>query len=73
MVRMLLGMEVTPDTPDDDLDLYDAAAAIPAGTAAAVVVLEHLWAIPLRDAIRRPAGTPPPRSGSTRSTSPSWA
>ena len=32
MVRMLLGMDVTADTPADDLDLYDAAAAIPPGT-----------------------------------------
>ena len=56
MVRMLLGMDVTADTPPDDLDLYDAAAAIPPGTAAAVIVLEHLWAIPLRDAVRATGG-----------------
>ena len=56
MVRMLLGMDVTADTPADDLDLYDAAAAIPPGTAAAVIVLEHLWAIPLRDAVRATGG-----------------
>jgi hypothetical protein len=34
-------------------DVWFAADAIAAGTTAAVVILEHRWAIPLRDAIRR--------------------
>jgi hypothetical protein len=35
------------------------ADAIPAGTMAAVAVIEHRWAIPLRDAIQRAGGMPP--------------
>jgi hypothetical protein len=41
------------------LDLTDAwylADVIPAGTAAAVVLLEHRWAIPLRDAVEAADG-----------------
>ncbi|HVC67689.1 MAG TPA: DUF6325 family protein [Acidimicrobiales bacterium] len=34
-----------------DEDMWFVADTIPAGSAAAVVLLEHLWAIPLRDAI----------------------
>jgi hypothetical protein len=56
MVRLLLGMEDVENAPADDLDLWDAAAAIPPGTAAAVVVLEHVWAAPLRDAVRGAGG-----------------
>ena len=32
-------------------DAWYVADAIPNGTAAAIILLEHLWAIPLRDAI----------------------
>lgn len=39
--------------PDDAWFLADQ---IPAGTAAAVVLLEHRWALPLRDAIEAAAG-----------------
>ena len=35
----------------DDEDAWYVADAIPNGSAAAVILLEHLWAIPLRDAI----------------------
>lgn len=35
----------------DDDDAWYVADTIPNGTAAAIVLLEHLWAIPLRDAI----------------------
>ena len=41
------------------LDLAEAwflADVIPAGTAAAVVLLEHRWAIPLRDAVEAADG-----------------
>ena len=57
---MMLGLEKPGDdiAPEDDLDLYDAAEAITPGAAAAVVVLEHTWAIPLRDAIVRTGGRP---------------
>ena len=32
-------------------DAWYVADAIPNGTAAAIILLEHLWAIPLRNAI----------------------
>ena len=35
----------------DEADAWYVADAIPAGTTAAVALLEHRWAIPLRDAI----------------------
>ena len=57
MVRLMLGLDGGPEAPDD-LDLYDAAGMIEPGHAAAVVVLEHLWAAPLRDAIVRTGGSP---------------
>jgi hypothetical protein len=37
-------------------DVWYVADAIPAGTTAAVVILEHRWAIPLREAIQRAGG-----------------
>jgi hypothetical protein len=37
-------------------DAWDALAEIPDDTAAALVLLEHRWAIPLRDAIARARG-----------------
>ena len=40
-----------------DLDAVDSIAEdIPLGGAALVAVIEHLWAIPLRDAVRRAGG-----------------
>jgi hypothetical protein len=49
--------EQAPETdgalPDD---VWFVADAIPAGTTAAVAVLEHRWAIPLRDAIQDSGG-----------------
>jgi hypothetical protein len=39
-------------------DLWSATEAIPPGGAAAVALLEHRWAIPLRDAIRAAGGVP---------------
>jgi uncharacterized membrane protein len=35
----------------DDEDAWYVADTIPNGSAAAIILLEHLWAIPLRDAI----------------------
>ena len=35
----------------DEADVWYAADAIPAGTAAAIALLEHRWAIPLRNTI----------------------
>lgn len=40
----------------DDAETWYVADAIPDGTSAALVLLEHRWAIPLRDAIRRANG-----------------
>lgn len=38
--------------------LWSLAEAVPPGTTAAVALLEHTWAGPLRDAIRRAGGRP---------------
>ena len=42
----------------DDDQVWYAADAIPNGTAASVALIEHRWAIPLRDAIIRANGIP---------------
>jgi uncharacterized membrane protein len=39
-------------------DIWFIADAIPPGSSAAVAILEHRWAIPLRDAILRAGGVP---------------
>ena len=39
-----------------DEDAWDVLAEIPEDTAAALILLEHRWAIPLRDAIARAGG-----------------
>ena len=39
-------------------DVWEATAAVPPGGAAAVVLIEHRWAIPLRDAIAGAGGVP---------------
>jgi hypothetical protein len=40
----------------DATELWDAAAAIPPGSVAAVLLIEHVWAAPLRDALERAGG-----------------
>ena len=35
----------------DEAEVWDVADAIPEGMSAAVAVIEHRWAIPLRDAV----------------------
>jgi uncharacterized membrane protein len=45
------------DAPGDE-DVWDVLDEIPPDTAAAVLLLEHRWAIPLRDAVRRAGGFP---------------
>jgi uncharacterized membrane protein len=45
------GVDVFPD-PDE----WDVLAEIPPNTAAALILLEHHWAVPLRDAIARANG-----------------
>jgi uncharacterized membrane protein len=42
----------------DDDQVWFAADAIPNGTAAGIALIEHRWAIPLRDAIVRANGIP---------------
>jgi uncharacterized membrane protein len=42
----------------DDEDVLKVAEDIPEDSAAAVLLLEHRWAIPLRDAIRKVGGFP---------------
>jgi uncharacterized membrane protein len=39
-------------------EMWSIADTIPEGTTAAVALIEHRWAIPLRDAIRRAGGVP---------------
>ena len=41
-----------------DSEMYDVADSIPAGSAAALALIEHVWASPLRDAIAAAGGTP---------------
>jgi uncharacterized membrane protein len=45
------GIEVS-----DDEAQWDVIAEIPNGSAAALILLEHRWAVPLRDAIARAGG-----------------
>jgi len=42
----------------DAADVWEATEAVPPGSAAAVVLIEHRWAIPLRDAIAAAGGVP---------------
>ena len=42
----------------DEEQAWDVAAQIPAGGAAAIALIEHVWAAPLRAAIARAGGVP---------------
>jgi uncharacterized membrane protein len=42
----------------DDDEVWDIADSIPAGCAAAIALIEHLWATPLRTAIANAGGVP---------------
>lgn len=42
----------------EDEEAWDVTDVIPNGSAAAIVLLEHRWAVPLREAIARAGGTP---------------
>jgi uncharacterized membrane protein len=53
----LAGAEAAEDGLLDDA-MWSIADTIPMGTTAAVALIEHRWAIPLRDAIRRNGGVP---------------
>jgi len=55
----LLGAEAAIESEGEFLGedtMWSIADAIPTGTTAAVALIEHRWAIPLRDAIRRAGG-----------------
>lgn len=53
-----LGAEVAAADPLEasEEEIVDIGAMIPPGTSAAVVLFEHRWALPLRDAILRAGG-----------------
>jgi uncharacterized membrane protein len=52
-----LGAEALADgSVFDDEEVWYVADTIPNGTAAAIALIEHQWAIPLRDAIARAGG-----------------
>lgn len=53
-----LGAKATAEGVDifDEEEAWDVVAEIPEDTAAALILLEHRWAIPLRDAIVRAGG-----------------
>ena len=55
----LLGAEAGADGHflDDDL-MYDVADLIAPGSAAAIALIEHMWAAPLRAAVARAGGVP---------------
>ncbi len=42
----------------DEEQMYDLGDSIAPGSAAAIALIEHLWAAPLRDAIARAGGVP---------------
>jgi hypothetical protein len=46
------------ELPRLEEEVWFVADALPDGTTAAVAILEHRWAIPLRDAIERAGGKP---------------
>jgi uncharacterized membrane protein len=52
----LAGAEAAEDDVLGEELTWSVADAIPLGTTAAIALIEHRWAIPLRDAIRRAGG-----------------
>jgi uncharacterized membrane protein len=54
----LAGAEAAEDGMLGEEEMWSIADAIPVGTTAAVALIEHRWAIPLRDAIRKAGGVP---------------
>jgi uncharacterized membrane protein len=62
-IRTLIGFGGEPGAAPgsfavDEQEVWDVVEAIPDGSAAAIALLEHRWAIPLDDAIVRAGGTP---------------
>lgn len=54
----MAGAEATEDGVLGDEVMWSIADTIPLGSTAAVALIEHRWAIPLRDAIRKAGGVP---------------
>jgi len=52
-----------------DTEVWYLGDAIPEGTTAAIALIEHTWAIPLRDKITQMAASRLPPNGSIRPTS----
>ena len=52
------GGDEPADTVATGVPAWSLADAVPPGTIAAVILIEHLWAVPLRSAIQRAGGTP---------------
>jgi Family of unknown function (DUF6325) len=58
-MQKLLGLDGNGDEPEPspaDDEVWYVADAIPPGTAAAIALIEHRWAIGLRDAVQRNGG-----------------
>jgi Family of unknown function (DUF6325) len=51
-------IEAVPDADDVDVMAWSLADAVPAGSMAAVALIEHTWAGPLKAAIQRAGGSP---------------
>lgn len=60
MAGAILGAEATEEGVDifDEEDVWDVLEELPNDTAAALILLEHRWAIPLRDAVYGAGGFP---------------
>jgi hypothetical protein len=58
------GAEMGAEAPEDGVDVLheedvlDVVDQIPNDSAAAILLVEHRWAIPLRDAVYRAGGVP---------------
>ena len=64
----IAGAEAAEDGILGEEEVWSIADAIPIGTTAAVALIEHRWAIPLRDAIRAPVACRWPTAGCTPRT-----
>jgi uncharacterized membrane protein len=57
LAAVVFGQADEESVIEDGIPTWSLADAIPAGSAAAVALIEHLWAGPLSDAIRGAGGT----------------
>ena len=56
LAATILGSDGSDASESGEGDAWSLADAIPPGATAAVALIEHLWAAPLRDAIQRAGG-----------------